>query len=321
MNVQAVLLAGDRGHARAVKGRSKGFVDVGGKPMIVHVLEALLHTPEVSEVFIVGDAIRIEKAMADYSCLQLAAARSRPVHVIPQRDTLYENIWHAFLRTLPPGTLESQDDRHPILVVPTDIPVVVPEELSEFVERAEASGADHVIGLTPEVALLPFGASDDSPGIEMACFNLTEGRYRQSNLNYVRPLRIGNRHYIQDLYENRYQQEFGSTLGLGMRILRKEFRNLWVLFPYLVMHLAGVLDRRGYRRLSDRVRSWVSLRTVERGLGAMLRTELVFIETALGGAALDVDNDSNLEVADKMIERWKAMQIRMVRAAKLQPDA
>ena len=48
VSVQAVLLAGDRGASRVVRGRSKAFLEVAGKPMLVHVLEALLHTPEVS---------------------------------------------------------------------------------------------------------------------------------------------------------------------------------------------------------------------------------------------------------------------------------
>ena len=49
MAVQAVLLAGDRGASRAVRGESKAYLEIAGKPMLVHVLEALLHTPEVHE--------------------------------------------------------------------------------------------------------------------------------------------------------------------------------------------------------------------------------------------------------------------------------
>ena len=149
----------------------------------------------------------------------------------------------------------------------------------------------------------------------MASFNLAQGRYRQNNLHLVRPLRMGNRHYIQDMYENRYQKELGNMVRLGWRILRKEFRNLWVLFYYLLMHVAGVLDRRGYPRAADRVRSWVSLDTVERGVGALLQTRFRSVVTGLGGAALDVDNDSDLEIVDKNLERWKAMQTRRARAS------
>ena len=311
--VQAVLLAGDRGHARAVRGRSKAFIEVGGKPMVVHVLEALLHTPEVSEVFVVGDAIRLEKTVAEYGCLELSRARGRPVHIVPQRKNLYENIWYTFLRTLPGGRRE---ENHAIFVVPSDIPLVIPEELSDFVRQASAVDADYVVGLSPAQALVPYASDDEHEGVEMASFNLAQGRYRQNNLHLVRPLRMGNRHYIQDMYENRYQKEFGSMARLAWRIVRKEFRNLWVLFYYMFMHLAGVLDRRGHTRTADRVRSWVSLDAVERGVGALLRTRFRTVVTGLGGAALDVDNDSDLDVVDKNLERWKAMQTRMARAGK-----
>jgi GTP:adenosylcobinamide-phosphate guanylyltransferase len=306
-----VLLAGDRGASRAVHGQSKAFVEVGGKPMVVHVLETLLHTPEVSEVFIVGDAIRLEKTIAEFGSLQLATARAKPVHIVPQWNSLYENIWHTFLRTLPEG---SKNEEHGILVVPTDIPLAVPEEISDFTRQALATGYDYVIGISPAAALLPFAPEgEQADGIVMASFNLAEGRYRQSNLHYVKPLKMGNRHYIQDMYENRYQKELGSMLRLGFRILRKEFRNLWVVFYYALMHMAGVLDRRGHQRAADRVRSWVSLRTVELGISDLLRTRATTVVTALGGAALDVDNDADLEALDKHLESWKAMQVRLAR--------
>jgi GTP:adenosylcobinamide-phosphate guanylyltransferase len=317
VSVQAVLLAGDRGASRAVRGRSKAFLEVASKPMLVHVLEALLHTPEVSEVFVVGDAVRLEKTIAEYGCLQLAAARARPVHIVPQRSSLFENVWHTFLRTLPAGRRHPD---HPILVVPSDIPLVVPEELSDFTRQAASLEADYVVGLTPAQALLPFAPDGEQQGVEMASFNLAEGRFRQSNLHFVRPLRLGNRHYIQDMYENRYQKEVGNMLRLGWRMLRSEFRNLWVLFPYLLMHVAAVLDRRGFPRASDRVRSWVSLGTVERGIGALLRTRFATTVTAHGGAALDVDNDLDLAIVDKNLERWKALQIRLAREATLPVD-
>ncbi len=315
--VQAVLLAGDRGASRAVRGRSKAFIELGGKPMVVHVLEALLHTPEVSEVFVVGDAVRLEKAIAEFGCLQLAAARARPVHIVPQRSSLLENVWHTFLRTLPAGR---RDEDHPILVVPSDIPLVVPEELSDFVRQSAALDADYVVGLTPAASLLGFAPDGEQDGVEMASFNLAEGRFRQNNLHYVKPLRFGNRHYIQDMYENRYQKEFGSMLRLGWRILRKEFRHLWVLFFYALRHLAGVLDRRGDRRAAGRVSRWVSLRKVERGIGGLLRTRFTTVVTGLGGAALDVDNDEDLAAVDKNLERWRAMQTRLARAATMEAD-
>jgi GTP:adenosylcobinamide-phosphate guanylyltransferase len=306
-------VAGDRGASRAIRGRSKAFVEVAGKPMVVHVLESLLHTPEVSEIYVVGNPVRLERVIAEYGCLALAAASGCPVHVVPQRETLYANVWHTFLRTLRPGV--PANDAHGVLVVPADIPLVMPEELSIFATRAQACGGDYVVGLTPESALAGFAPSDGAPGIEMAYFNLREGRFRQNNLHFVRALRMGNRSYIEDMYENRYQKEIASQVALAWTVLRKEWRNLWVLGCYFLIHLAGVLHRRGYARASDVVRSWVTIGAIERAASALLRTRFVTVTTELGGAAIDVDNEADLEIVEKMLERWKAMQARDARAA------
>jgi len=312
MPIQAILVAGDKSASRTVRGKSKAFVELAGKPMIVHVLEALLHTPEVSEVYVVGNAPRLAATIASFGCLALSAARGRPIHVVPQRDSLYANVWYTFLRTLSPGRT---DANHAVLVVPADIPLVIPEEISEFVARAEAADADYVVGLSPESALARFAPRDDAPGVEMAYFNLREGRLRQNNLHWVRPLQMGNRHYIDEMYENRYQKELLSQIRLAWRVIRREWRNLWVLGCYFLIHIAGLLHRRGNVALSDRVRHWVPLSAIERASSALLRTRFRTVTTELGGAAIDVDNESDLEIVEKMLERWKALQVRLARAA------
>jgi GTP:adenosylcobinamide-phosphate guanylyltransferase len=306
LRIQAILLAGDGGASKAVRGASKAFVEIAGKPMVVHVVEALLHTPEVSEVFATGDTLKLEKAFAEHGCVALSAARGRALHVVPQGATLYENIWNSFLRSLPPTT--EPDPEHAVLVVPSDIPLVIPQEISEFLAKAAKLEADYVIGLTPEEALEPYRPHAGEPGIEMAYFNLREGRLRQNNLHCVRPLKMRNRHYVQDMYENRYQKEWGNMLRLAWRVLSREWRNLWVLGFYLVMHVAGVLQRRGYRRLSDWVRQFAALPTVERGMSDLLQTRVLCTTTGLGGAALDIDNSEDLEVAERMFARWKREQ-------------
>ena len=305
--IQAVLLAGDRGASRRINGESKAFLTLAGRPMLVHVLEALLHTPRVSEVFVVGDPARVEKTLVQNGCIAAAAERGRPVHVVPQRNSLLENVWHAFGLTLPPGP---PDASHPILAIPADIPLVTPGEISEFLDRAYASGADYVIGLCPEAALETY-ATRSGPGIEMAYFNTREGRFRQNNLHFVRPLRMGNRRYIQDMYENRYQKEWGSMLRLIGTVLTREFRNIWVLGFYLVMHVAGALHRRGWRRAADRVRRFASYHSAERGIGDLLRIRTVFVFTGLGGAALDIDNAQDLDAAETMFESWKKSQAQL----------
>ena len=112
-----------------------------------------------------------------------------------------------------------------------------------------------------------------------------------------------------------YQKELGKGLRIAWQMLTREFRNLSVLFLFILLHVAGIFDRRGYRRAADRMRTWVSLPAVERGMSKMLRTRLRFVMTELGGAALDIDNEADLVVAEKMMGRWREMQARQLGAA------
>ena len=313
MPIQALLMAGDRGASRAVRGRSKTFVEVAGKPMFVHVLESLLHTPEVSEVFVVGDPLRLEREIAEYGCLSLAAARGRPVHVVPQRESLYDNVWHTFLRTLRPG---KRDDAHAVLVVPADIPLVMPEEISEFVSARRAArrrlrGRAVARGVGARAVRAARGHARHRDGVlQPARGPLPPEQPALRARAAIRqpPLRRG--HVREPLPEGARQ-----PARAGRSVLRKEWRNLWVLGCYFVIHVAGVLHRRGYIRASDVVRSWVPLATVDRAACALLRTRFTTVTTELGGAAIDIDNDDDLEVVEKMLERWKAMQARHARAA------
>jgi GTP:adenosylcobinamide-phosphate guanylyltransferase len=310
----AVLVAGDRHHSRSVAGRSKGFVEVAGQPMVLHVLDALLRTPAVSDVFVVGDAKRLGQCFAESQLLERAARASRSVHIVPQRETLYENVWQAFLRSLPAAR---SDLDHTILVVPADIPLVVPEELSDFIRRAADRDVDYVLGITPDLALERFAPREGQPGIAMACFNLREGRFRQNNLHLVRPLRMGNRHYIEDMYAARHQREVSSMVWLGLQVFFREFRKLWVLAPYVVLHLAGVLDRGGWQRCARLVSNLVGLATLERAASALLCTRVAAVVTRFGGAALDVDNEADCEVADKMFAAWRSIQLEPLPPAML----
>jgi len=309
-----VLLAGDKGHSRAVSGRSKAFVELAGRTMLEHVLEAILEAPELGDVYIVGDAPRIQKLLVDSHSIELAARKGRVLHVLPQRASLYENVWHAFLASLPVGPL---DPDRSVLVVPADIPLVIAPELSAFIRAARAEDVDYVLGLTPDVALAPFAPRDGRPGIEMACFNLREGRLRQNNLHLVRPLRMASRHYIQNMYESRYQKELGSIVRLALQLLVRELRHAWFVFPYFLLHVGGVLDRRGHVAAADAVRRWISLRTVEYCIGALLRTRFRTVITGFGGAALDVDNDHDLAAAEKMWVHWRSLQTERADAAML----
>ena len=315
--VPAIVAAGDAKAARAVYGESKAYLEVGGRTLIARVVSVLQRVPEVSEVWVVGNAERLEKAL-DEELLRRELAK--PLWIVPQYRNLYENAWYTYRRLLPGAGAEGRDPTPeeaelPVLYLSTDLPFATPQELSEFVRKSLAAHVDYALGLVTEHELEAFYPKDGEPGITMAYFNLREGRFRQSNLHLVKPAKLGKRHHIEDMYEHRYQRQLGQALGLAWRILSDQGGGLRVLFYYGLMHVAGVLDRRGMRRLADGVRRLIAIGRVERACGALLQASFRFVVTGIGGCALDVDNEHDLDVARQRFADWTR---ELARAAEAQ---
>jgi hypothetical protein len=325
MAIPAVVAAGDQGAAKAVHGESKVFLEVGGRPLVAHVVLALQQVPEVSEVWVVGDAARLEAALQQP---QVASALRKPLHLIGQFRDLYQNAWESYRRLLPGAGAEGRDpgpddlDRT-VLYLSGDLPFATPEEISEFVRRASALDCDYALGLVTEDSMQGFWpASSGDPGIRMATFNLREGRFRQSNLHLVRPARIGNRHYVEDMYRHRHQRELGEILGLAWHLLTNERGGLRMIYWYVLMHAAGLLDRWGWRRAADVIRRWIPLARVERACGDLLRTRFRFVVTEVGGCAIDIDTEEDCDAARLRFEEWsKAQQLRAAQLAGRAPPA
>jgi CTP:molybdopterin cytidylyltransferase MocA len=310
MKIPAVLAAGDRGAARAIYGESKAYLEIAGRPLVAHVASILQRVPEISEVWVVGDAERLGKALGQED---LQRELHKPLHLIPQRANLYENAWHAYRRLLPGADREGREPAgddldQPVLYLPTDMPFATPEEISSFIHEALALDCDYALGLVTEESMRGFYPRAGQPGIRMAYFNLREGRFRQSNLHLVRPARLGNRHYIEEMYQHRFQRQLGPILKLAWRLLSSERGGPAIVFYYGLMHLAGFANRFGLRRVADAVRRWIPMARIERGCSDLLRTRFRFVVTRIGGCAVDVDNEHDFEVARERFSEWKQAQ-------------
>lgn len=313
MGVPAVVAAGDRRAAKAVHGESKPYLALAGRPLVAHVVSMLQSVPEVSEVWVVGNAERLEAALAP-----LQSELVKPLHVVPQFRNLYENAWETYRRLLPGAGPDGRDpvgddfDQR-VLYLSADLPFATPQEVSAFVRQGLEMGCDYALGLSTEEAMRDFyPPAPGAPGIHMAYFNLREGRFRQSNLHLVKPARLGNRHYVEDMYEHRYQQQIGQMAKLGWTLLRAEGGGFAVIYYYGLMHLAGVADRRGWRRLADWLRDRIPMPRIEKGCSALLRTDFRFVVTEGGGCAVDIDNEPDFDAASQLYERWRALQIARV---------
>ena len=298
-------------------GESKPYLMLGGRPLVAHVVAMLQRVPEVSEVWVVGNAERLEAVLGAPA---VRAELEKPLHIVPQFRNLYENAWETYRRLLPGAGADGRDPGpedadQPVLFLSADLPFATPQEVAAFVQEGLAQDSDYALGLSTEDAMRDFyPESPGAPGIRMAYFNLREGRFRQSNLHLVRPARITHRHYVEDMYEHRYQRQIGEMVKLGWTLLRIEGGGLSVIYYYALMHLAGIADRRGWRRVADFLRERIPMPRIERGCSALLGCRFRFAVTEGGGAAVDIDNEDDYDAAALLYERWRERQLARVEA-------
>lgn len=307
----AIVLAGDGRAAKAIYGQSKVYLAVGGRAMVASSVLVLQRVPEVSEVWVVGDAERLEGVLGSD---EVKSQLTKPLHIVPQFRSLYENGWETYRRLLPGAAPEGRDPGPedldlPILYLSGDLPFATPQEISVFIRGALDTDAGYVVGLVPEESLEGFRPSEPGgDGIDLAMFNLREGRYRQSNLHLLRPARVTNRFYIEDMYEHRYQKDWGNIVSLAWQLLRSQQGGLAVVWYYALMHLGGMAHRAGWLGLADRIRAWVPSRRIEIGCSGLLGTAFRFVYTEAGGCAVDIDNEKECDAARQCFKEWSLAQ-------------
>jgi len=312
----AIVFAGDGRAAKAIYGESKVYLEIGSRPMVASIVLVLQQVPEVSEVWVVGNAERLEGVLG---CDEVQSQLSKPLHIVPQFRSLYENGLETYRRLLPGAGPSGRDPEEadldlPILYLSGDLPFATHEEISVFVQRALDTGVGYALGLVPQESLGDFTAREPGgDGIDPAMFNLREGRFRQSNLHLLRPGRIVNRFYIEDMYEHRYQKDWGNIASLAWELLRSQQGGLAVVYYYSLMHLGGIANRLGLLSLANRIRAWVPSRRIEIGCSGLLGTPFRFVYTEAGGCAVDIDNEKECDVARRCFEVWTSAQQKRVR--------
>jgi hypothetical protein len=311
VRIPAIVTAGDGKASRAVYGDAKVYLDVAGRTLVARTVDVLMRVPEVSEVWVVGNAYRLERTLREDA--ELRACLVKPVYIVPQYDSLYENAWQTFRRLLPGAPPEGRDPRgeeidQRVLYLSADLPFATPQEISTFIQRGIAADCDYGLGLVTEESLAPFYPSHGKPGIEMAYFNVADGRVRQSNIHLVRPARMGHRGYIEDMYEHRYQKELFHALALAWRILTYEGGGLRLVAYFVILHVAGLFDRARLRGIADALRRFVSFARIERACSQLLDTRFRLIVTEVGGCGVDIDNERDVDTARERFEEWTKQQ-------------
>jgi CTP:molybdopterin cytidylyltransferase MocA len=308
-----IVAAGDRRASKAVLGQSKVFLPVAGAPVVHHVLAAVEQARATGRIFVVGDRARIEDSLA-------AAATPvrglRPLVVVEQGETLYANVWAGLRAALGPDAPASpgSEDLVPaardktVLLVTGDAPVLVAAEIDEMAEGADLGRHDYFLGITSEATLRAYYPTRERPGIHMTYWDTRDLGWRQANLHLFRPFRIGNRGYVERLYEMRYQRDWLNMARLCAWLWRTGHLSRDTLAAFASLQLARVARRRELLR-----HRWVrplllELRHMEHVVSALMRTRFTTVETHYGGGALDIDDAEAYEAIRVNFDVWRAHQ-------------
>lgn len=303
MGIDAVVVAGDGRAARRVFKKNKALLDVGGKPMIKHVVETLKGCPLVDSIVVVGPKEPFEAVIGDAGVL-----------IVPQKRSLAENAWEGFLHTMPEyrqrpeitsGLVERYYSKH-VLFLSGDIPLLRSEEIEEFLQGCDLERFDYLAGITSEEALAVFGPRKGRPGIKMATFHTRDGNYRQNNLHVTRPfVLLDSIDLVLKVYEYRYQKNLGNILMSFVEILRLGPGKVGTtLGVYLLLQAAAAFSALGMERASYIASYPVTRRLIEGLISSLIRARFGLVETKIGGAALDVDNERDFMVVSVMYRDW-----------------
>lgn len=305
--VNAVLLAGDRRASVEVRGDNKAFLELREVPLFVHVLRTLQEARHVGDVVVVGPADRIGATLERHGI--------ENVRVVEQRSNMIENFKAGYVAAL--GLADSVEfwslkgtahENTPVLVSPCDIPLIVSDEVDEFLERSNMIEYDYSIGITSEKVLSHYYAEGDKPGIRMIYFHIKEDLMRHNNLHIGKPLKFAHLDYIEKMYEWRYQTRLANILRMLFSLLCNGWRLMKSIRIFILMQISLYYDRHGHPHLSDRLRSWVGFTRLEEGVGNALGARVQIVYTHFGGAVLDADNEKDLAIIEERYDEWMEHQ-------------
>ncbi|MEM1410763.1 MAG: NTP transferase domain-containing protein, partial [Pseudomonadota bacterium] len=118
---------------RLIDGRNKAFLDIEGRPLVRHVVDALAASRHIAGCFVVGPEAALGEVLGGVP----------DVVLVPQEGKLLSNGWAAY-RAIEAayGDRPAADLKElPALVISCDLPLISPGAIDDFVERAAATDA------------------------------------------------------------------------------------------------------------------------------------------------------------------------------------
>jgi len=301
--LDAVVLAGtDDNPKRMILGQNKAFLEIGGKALVRHVVEALLGSEAVGFVFVVGPLERLQVALAGFS---------DRVCLVPQKGKMLSNAWAAFhaaeAHQVSRGNAE--DPQRPVLALSCDLPLISPGAVDDFVARCaavdnhEAGGYAMLCGVAEEASLKQYYPEEGKPGIVRPYVNFAEFRVRLANIYVGRPRALTNNKFLGIGFEHRKAAKLKNVLLLAWDFLSQS--GGWVA-AWLSLRMQATLmaERRG-SRFYQRLRKGNSAARTEEVCSRVLGGKIKIVVTPYGGLSLDADNEEDFHLLNQRFEEWK----------------
>jgi len=299
--VDAIVLAGTHSDpARWILGQNKAFLDMDGRPLVRHVVDALVAAKSIADIYVIGPVEEVRDALQ---------GEPEKVHLIAQKGNMLANGWagvHASEAKQAEDGHE-HDSMRPFLVISSDLPIISPAALDDFVarcaddERASEQAYGLIVGVADEQALEPYARD----GIVRPFVELEFARIRLSNINIIRPWLLTNQGFLQTGFGFRKAINWRNVVGLAFSFLGQDggFQAAWMTLRLQ----ATLLARRRGGRLYRRLRQWNTREKVEARTGKVLGGPLRLVISPYGGLSLDVDDENDFRILTDRYHDWMAI--------------
>jgi hypothetical protein len=300
-----VLLAGDTGTSRTICGSNKSFLEINDIPLLLYVLKALEKAERVNRICIIGPHDNLLKVLEDHHSF---LEHTKAITICQQDESLFSNAWKSFLHLNPEAqeltSVNTQQAEKTVFYLSGDIPLVTPFEIDTFLALCEIDKYDYFLGIAPAENLRYFYPQRGNPGIKTNFFHIKEGRFRQNNLHLVKPLKVTNRHYIQKVYDYRYQKDLSNIVKLAFEFFKNHVG--WDGFLcYMLLHWHQFLSRIHMNPLTLPTRKVLPRSFIENCISRVLGTRFEITVSPFVGAVLDIDNEKDYSTMCTMFSSWQ----------------
>jgi GTP:adenosylcobinamide-phosphate guanylyltransferase len=299
--IDAIVLSGThQNERRLIGGRNKAFLEIGGKALVDHVVDALVGAAQIDQIYVVGPADELEKELTD----------DASVHCVPQEGKMLSNGWAAIRAAeAAQGDLDQdQVQQRPLLIISCDLPLISPAAIDDFVVRCaridsqSPAGNAMLTGCADRPALEPFHGDGEQSGIERPFVQLRECELRLANIYVARPRLLAHSDYLQTSFSYRKAIDWRNVIKLVFSMFTQH--GGWAAAWLTVRLQAAAMLKKGDGRLYRRIRAGNTVARMERGVSTVLGGPVRIVVTPYGGLSLDVDDEEDFRILSENYQNW-----------------